>query len=296
MARDIKLLDGALGTELERRGVDASGKSWTAYANRDCADLVREIHLEYIRAGADIITANTFRTNRRAVGSDAEKLTRRAVGLAREAVAASGKNVQIAGSIAPVEDCFSPELVDPSTARLEAEHEEMALWLCDAGVDIILIETMNSVREVVAAVRAAMRATVHAVSHATSLPIFVSLVPMDRDRLLDGTPIGDAVGALAAAGASLVSLNCAPVSVMRAAMNNFIQAASDSNLAFGCYPNAAEQNVDGSWDLQASDDEAIADLATRWLDAGASLVGSCCGTTPRTTERLRSLISQPTCA
>lgn len=282
------LLDGALGTELERRGVDTTGSSWTAYANRDNARLIRDIHIEYIEAGADSITANTFRTNRRAVGRDAEALTKRAVDFALEAVEISGRHVQVAGSIAPVEDCFSPQLVDPSTERLEEEHEEMAGWLRDAGVDLILIETMNSVREAVAAVRAAKRAT--------SLQVYASLVPMDGERLLDGTSIAEAVAAVTEAGADLVALNCAPVSIMRAAMNAFAKSASKCRVPFGCYPNASERDITGAWDLRSSSDHAIAALVDEWLAAGASLVGSCCGTTPATTARLRSLISEYTLA
>ena len=275
-----QLLDGALGTELERRGVDTSGPSWTAYANRDHADLIREIHLEYISAGADIITANTFRTNPRAVGDEAETLTKRAITIAREAAAGSG--VLVAGSIAPVEDCFSPELVDPSTERLEAEHATMAEWLHDAGADIILIETMNSVREAVAALRAT--------KSVTSLPVYVSLVPRNAELILDRTSIGDAVQAVQSAGASLVALNCAPVSVMRAAMECFVRAARDAGIPYGCYPNAAEMDLRGNWDLLASSDEEIAQLAQEWLVSGATLLGSCCGTTPLTTARLRTLI------
>lgn len=275
------LLDGALGTELERRGVITTGPSWTAYANRDHSELIRQIHEEYIASGANIITANTFRTNPRAVGSEAESLTRRAVEIARQA--AYDRNVLVAGSIAPVEDCFSPELVDPSSQRLEAEHEQLARWLADAGADLILIETMNSNREAVAATRAARSAT--------SLPVYVSLVPLDGDHLLDGTLIAEAVNALADEGANLVALNCAPVSVMRLALPGFARAARAKGIAFGCYPNASERKPDGSWDLNASSDAAIAALAEEWLNAGATLIGSCCGTTPRTTAVLKSLIS-----
>jgi S-methylmethionine-dependent homocysteine/selenocysteine methylase len=162
----------------------------------------------------------------------------------------------------------------------------MAEWLRDAGVDIILIETMNTRREAVAAVHAARRAA--------QMPIYASLVPMDEHRLLDGTLIAEAVAAVADAGADLVLLNCAPVSVMREAMTAFVSAARNRGIPFGCYPNASERGPDGTWDLAASSDEAIVGMLEEWLNAGASLVGSCCGTTPATTARLRSLISQQT--
>src|SRR5437588_2160168 len=129
------VLDGALGTELEGRGVNTSGKSWTARGLVSHPDLIFRIHREYLWDGADIITANTFRTNPRALkdtGLDAEALTKKAVRIARKARRQKNALRQVAGSIAPVEDCFSPELVPPSDTALVEEHRVMARWLDEA--------------------------------------------------------------------------------------------------------------------------------------------------------------------
>ena len=123
------LLDGAMGTELQRRGADTRLPLWSARALVEAPDLVAEIHREEVEAGADVLTANTFRTHRRtlAKGGLAERsreLSALAVRLAREA-APAGRPVFVAGSIAPLEDCYRPDLV-PEDAVLEREHSEQA--------------------------------------------------------------------------------------------------------------------------------------------------------------------------
>src|ERR1019366_10296633 len=151
------VLDGALGTEMEGRGVNTSGKSWTARGLISHPDLIYRVHREYLWEGADILTANTFRTNVRALkdtGLDAEALTKKAVRIARKARRKKNPLIRVAGSIAPVEDCFSPELVPASDAALVEEHRIMARWLDEARVDIILIETMNTLHEALCALEA----------------------------------------------------------------------------------------------------------------------------------------------
>ena len=137
---------------------------------------------------------------------------------------------------------------------------------------------MNTLREALAALAAVREASVK--------EVWVSIVPMDGQRILDGTPLDEAAMALGNGGAQLIALNCAPVSVMLAALPLFSQAARRANIRFGCYPNASEQRADGSWDLQASTDGRLAECAVRWMEAGAALVGSCCGTTPETIRQI----------
>ena len=276
------VLDGALGTVLEGRGVNTSGKSWTAKGLVSNADLIFRVHKDYLYEGADIVTANTFRTNPRALketGLDAEALTKKAVRIARKARRQKNPLIRVAGSIAPVEDCFSPELVPPTDAALIEEHRLMARWLEEARVDIILIETMNSIREALCALEAT--------KEESERYVWVSLVPKDGEFMLDGTPLDYAVARLKEGGAHLVALNCAPVSVMNDALPLFAKAAKRAGVWFGCYPNASEKNVDGSWNLLASTNEQIVDCTLKWMEAGAVLVGGCCGTTPETIGEVR---------
>ncbi|MCU0709562.1 MAG: homocysteine S-methyltransferase family protein, partial [Pirellula sp.] len=135
------LLDGATGTELNRRGVDTGLPLWSANALTTDAGLnvLRQVHLDYLNAGADIITTNTFRTNRRALagkGFSARELTLRAVATAREAIAEFGEPAIVAGSLSSLEDCYRPDLVPPADECL-AEHSERIHHLVEGGVDLL---------------------------------------------------------------------------------------------------------------------------------------------------------------
>ncbi len=159
MAVDVLLLDGATGTELERRGVDITLPLWSARALIDAPEELRRIHVDYLDAGAGGVTANTFRTHRRTLdwdgrGERAVALTRQAVEIARAACDERKRGALVLGSVAPLEDCYRPDLA-PDEAACRAEHAEMISNLLEAGVDLILIETMNNVTETIAAVDAA---------------------------------------------------------------------------------------------------------------------------------------------
>lgn len=276
------VLDGALGTELEGRGVNTSGKSWTARGLISHPDLIYRIHREYLWEGADIITANTFRTNPRALagtGLDAEALTKKAIRIARKARRDKNLLMRVAASIAPVEDCYSPELAPPSDAALIEEHRIMARWLDEAKVDIILIETMSTLREALCALQA--------VKEESSKYAWVSIVPKDGETMLDGTPLDYAIQRLKEGGAHLVALNCAPVRVIMSALPIVAKAATKAGMWFGCYPNTSEKLSDGTWNLHASNNVVMANCAVEWMKSGAVLVGSCCHSTPRTTSLIR---------
>jgi len=286
LQKKVLILDGPTGTELERQGVNIFGKSWTAGANTTHPDVIRSIHEEYIQAGADIITANTFRTNARALKDlpnvSPKELTLQAVKIAKEAVSNTDKQVFIAGSIAPVEDCFSPDQV-PSSEVLLIEHTQMANWLVEAGADLILIETMNTLREALIAL--------NAVKQVTTLPVLVSLVPLDGEKILSGESIFGAIEQLAEYSPDAMLFNCAPLSVMKPAMFLLAKVAQEyNNIPFGAYPNASERCSNGNWDLTATSDQSIAEAAKVWIAQGASIIGSCCGTTPMTTKLLASLV------
>ncbi len=124
------ILDGAMGTELERRNVPVSLPLWSTNALISHPKTVKQIHKDYIQAGADIITANTFRTNSRSfkragIKDMAKELTHRALILANEArqETVTSRKIWIAGSIAPLEDCYRPDLVPP-ISELRKEHKE----------------------------------------------------------------------------------------------------------------------------------------------------------------------------
>jgi enediyne biosynthesis protein CalE2 len=252
--------------------VPSSLPLWSAPALLEHPDVVARIHSEYAAAGVEVVTANTFRTQRRTLargglGERAEELTRIAVELARQGAQSGRDRVFVVGSAPPLEDCYRPDLV-PEPQALAREHEEHARHLARAGVDAILVETMNSEREAVAATRAA---------RAQQLPVLASFVCWDGARLLSGEPLERAAQAVRDAGADAVLVNCLPPSQVHACL----PALARCGLPFGAYANLGEPN-DHTGFTRSEDctPEEFARHAASWVKAGAHVVGGCCGTTP----------------
>ena len=274
----LVLLDGALGTELERRGIGTRLPLWSAEALLEAPELVREIHEQYIRAGAEVITTNTFRTSRRALdkvgmGDRAGKLTRVAVRFAVEAREnAAERPVWIAGSVAPLEECYDPSLVPPPEIAFE-EHRELARWLAEAGVDLLLLETMNTVSEARAALEAAQE---------TGVPVWVSMVCGADGRLLGGDTIVEAVGALEPLGPAALLINCTSAPWIEEPLRQMIERAT---VPVGVYANMGDPQPNGRFRHMLSPEE-YARCVAAWIEMGARIVGGCCGTTP---EHIRAL-------
>jgi S-methylmethionine-dependent homocysteine/selenocysteine methylase len=292
----VLLLDGATGTELQRRGVDTGLPLWSARALIEAPDVLAAIHADYIAAGADIITTNTFRTHRRTLtragmGERTRELKLFAVQLAREAAAQADRKVFVAGSIAPLEDCYSPRLVPPDS-ELQIEHAEMAQNLAEAGCDVLLVETMNTIREAVIAAGCAAE---------TGLPVCVSFVvgpqgrppdqidPIVRNEpltLLSGESIADAVAALRSIDPAVILINCVPLAYIDRALDE-LRAATSSPI--GLYANVGHADDAVGWRL--TDDvlpAAYAQHARQWMREGAVIIGGCCGTTP---EHIAALLT-----
>ena len=171
------------------------------------------------------------------------------------------------GSSPTLEDCYHPERV-PDAASLAREHAEHARNLARAGVDAILVETMNTQRESAAALRAAREAGV---------PALASFVCWEGARLLSGEPLADALRSAADEAACAVLVNCLPPSNADVCLD--VLAAQ--SLPFGIYCNLgapeAELGFRRSEDVSP---ERFAELAAGWAARGARVLGGCCGTTP----------------
>ncbi|MBI3242517.1 MAG: homocysteine S-methyltransferase family protein [Chloroflexi bacterium] len=274
------ILDGATGTELDRRGVDIGLPLWSANAllADSAADVLRQVHLDYLNAGADIITANTFRAHRRALAKSAyhdqaRELTQRAVAVAKEAVGRreAGKSSYIAGSIAPLEDCYQPQLVPPE-AECRAEHSERVHHLVEAGVDLLLIETMNTIREAAIAARLAV---------ITGLPTIVSFVCGADGRLLSGESLTAAAQVMTPLGVAAVGVNCTATPVIADCLKELRSATDLPLIAYG---NIGYADADGNWVCtDAIEPDAYANYAREWK---ANIIGGCCGTTPEHIRRI----------
>jgi S-methylmethionine-dependent homocysteine/selenocysteine methylase len=261
-AGNVIVLDGPMGTELAARGVSTHGRAWSASALDRAPEVVAQIHRDYAAAGATVHTANTFRTQRRAVGVRWEELARRGVDIARASVPDGHR---VAGSMAPLEDCYRPDLSPGTSGR--AEHAALAAVLADAGVDVLLCETFASPVEGVVAVEEAAR---------TGVETWVALTGGPDANLLDPAAMRDAARACVQAGAAAVLVNCTPATRTLA----YVDALSKVCARFGAYANAGHPGEGIGWNARAGGAERYATLARSWVEAGATILGGCCGTGP----------------
>jgi S-methylmethionine-dependent homocysteine/selenocysteine methylase len=273
----LVLLDGPLGTELERRGLPLPAPMWSARALVEAPLLVSQIHAEYGAAGADVHTANTFRTTARALaGTDWAArwrgLLKLAVSLCRDAVP---EGARVAGSLAPLEDCFSPALTPPDDA-LVREHGETARALADAGCDLLLVETMPTAKELRAATVAAV---------ATGKPVWAGITLGPRGDFFDAAGVAAAAHVAADAGAQAFLINCTAPPLISRLLGTLSSGEAPAGLALGAYANTIFEGG-AEWPP-----ERYVEEAQRWRAAGASIIGGCCGTTPRHIAALRRDLS-----
>lgn len=281
----VILLDGAMGTELNRRGIDTTLPLWSARALDLAPQVVLAIHREYFKAGSNVITANTFRTTRYTyqqagindtdAGRVAREATHQAVSLALKA--SDGKAL-VAGSLAPVADCYTPDDY-PGRIIAEKTYAELSTWLLEAGVNLLLLETHITFEEVQCALEAARQ---------TGLPIWVSFLIDPKLCLWDGTPLQNAVDLVEGEGGQAVLINCITLDIARKGVEALDKVTS---LPFGIYANAGRSQpaTDGTI-LECVGDAEFAEAAQAWVTAGARIVGGCCGTTPMTISRLKSTL------
>ena len=277
--RDILLLDGATGSELDRRGVDVSLPLWSARALVTAPEIVAEIHRDYLLAGAGAITANTFRTHARTLaresgGPAGAELSRRAVEITRAVRDEHSPGALVMGSVAPLEDCYRPELA-PDADACRREHAELIGTLLDAGVDRILIETMNNLTEARAAVSAARQ-----LAGDRWMVSFCMKSAGPPGTLLSGEPIAMILDELRDAPA--VGVNCVAAPSVEAQVT-YLRAMLPETTAIIAYANIGYADDAGNWvATDAVEPQRYAEYALKWVRAGASIVGGCCGTTPST--------------
>ena len=289
------LLDGGMGRELRFRGVDVMTSIWSAKALIDAPQVIREVHSDFISAGSDIITINSYgivKSNLAWAGIEDrfKELNLLACKLAQEARDASGRDVLIAGSLPPLAGSFRPDLVG-RFEEMEPLYREQAELLAP-HVDLLICETMSSIDEGRAAAAAATR---------TGKPVWVCwTLHEDRSgRLRSGEAIDEAVKALSDLPVSGALANCcAPESITRA-MSQLVQTGMKY---VGGYANTfqpipedwnitGDKKADGSLGLRPDlDPESYAAHADDWLKAGATVIGGCCGTRPAHIAKLKELI------
>ena len=283
LARDeVVILDGAIGTEILRRDL-----TWADHQLLSRPDVVRAIHEDYIRAGADVISTNTFQLARRSflnhfkdvehmhhlgapdLETRAERLLRAAVELAQAARTrvADGRPVAVAGAITTLEWCFRPDLA-PGPEQALAEYRELIGTLADAGCDLVLIETVNSTAEARVAARAARE---------VGIPAWVAFVCDQAGRLFTGETMAAAEAALAESAPDVVLLNCAPPDDVAAGLRELVASRRGPS---GLYPHVGRFDPPEWFFTDEYPPARYLAEARGWVEQGARVVGGCCGTTP----------------
>lgn len=278
--RPVVLLDGGMGQELRKRREAAPTPLWSGQVMADDPELVTAVHRDFIEAGAEVITANTYALTPQRLARDGDparfgELQRRALDAAHAARDTTGRAVRIAGCLGPLVASYRPDLV-PDDETCAASYRRLVEAQAPR-VDLFVAETLSTVREARLATAAA---------RPTSLEVWTALTVRDDDgtRLRSGEPVRDGAAAALDAGAAAVLINCSiPEAVTRATAE-----LADLGAPFGAYANGFEPDgrlrPDGTVDdLTARTDlgpDAYAASAMAWVEAGATVVGGCCEVGP----------------
>lgn len=282
---DPVILDGANGTELERLGVRMDQDVWCARALADCPDMVHQVHRRYIEAGADVITTNSYSATREAMqrygmAAHFEDWNRRSVRIALEERDRSSRldSVAVAGSVSSY-GRFGGLDRETMSGHFRAQGE----ILVDEGVDLLILETLGSTARTI---KAMVNATMD-----LGVPVWVS-VSCVRDRDTGAVMLGieesgeashvaETHGPLADAVREIMSVGGAAVLTMHSVRDLTEDAVRVMRANYsgpvGAYPNAGYWTRP-NWAFvdQVSPDQYLAD-ARRWVQAGAVIVGGCCG-------------------
>ena len=277
---EIHVLDGAVGTMLFNRGVFVN----VCYdeLNLSQSRMVRQIHEEYVRAGAEILETNTFGANPVKLSSwgleeKTEEINRTAAALAR---AAGREGTSVVGAIGPLGiriEPYGPTGVDEA----EAYFVRQVLGLLEGGVDGFILETFGDLEELHQAHRA--------VRGLSDLPVIAQMTVAEDGETSYGTPVETIAAALDEWGADVVGLNCSvgPASILDAVER--ISAVTDRPLS--ALPNAGLPRLVGGRKMYISSPAYMAHYARRLVGAGVRFVGGCCGTTPEHIRKIREAVA-----
>src|SRR6266550_191079 len=279
------LCDGAMGTVLYARGVSLD--ACFDVLNLNNPRVVQSIHADYIAAGADCIETNTFGANRfklaiHGLEGQVREVNRRGVALARDVRESSGQDVFVLGSIGPLGKYLAP-LGTVTRDEALAAFREQAEALLEGGVDGFIVETFSDLEEVALAV-AAIRAI-------TDVPIIAQMAFTDDGVTFTGRPAAEVARALRGLPVQALGANC---SVGSSTLYEVLEQmhAEAGGLPLCIQPNAGLPSRIGERLIYLSSPGYMAEYAERMVNAGARLVGGCCGTTPQHTAAMRETLDR----
>ena len=277
------ILDGAMGTELINRGIECPLPLWSANANITHPKIVEEIHLQYVEAGASVITTNTFRSTKWTylkVGYNKydaqEKAKRSLFSAVQSAQKAKSDGVRVAGSITSVEDCYLPEKF-PGKAITEETYGEILELFSESDLDIILFETMGNIHEIKIGLD---------LSQSIQIPVWLSVIMKDDKHILDGTPIRNVISIIPPNAINCLLINCNTLDVTMKAIHFMNQEWGGY---WGAYPNLGESDYKNDYFNVIDTSNFLAGFQSM-LKNKPDVIGVCCGSTPMHINQLTKVI------
>ncbi len=288
----VVVLDGATGTELQHRGAPMNRAAWCAAATLTHPELLRQVHEDYVRAGADVLTANTFASSRRmltpaGLGDQVGEINAKAVHIAREARqrAAADRQVVVAGSLSTMQPMLpGTGKLDPAfeatAEEAKATYRELADLLAEAGADLILMEMMCDLEQAGHAMEAAL---------ATGLPVWVGFsvraavdgrVTMHGREDLD---FADVIDPIMRIGGSVAGVMHSYSDETTSALDVLFRHWSGPVSA---YPESGYFEMPDWRFVDIVGAEVFAEQTRRWVESGVQIVGGCCGIGPEHIEAM----------
>ena len=287
--KNLMIGDGAMGTELRRRGVKVPShveSIWSALALKEAPDTVEEIHTDYIEAGSDYITINNYAVTRPILSRDnldneLESLTIKSIEIAKAALSKTKKrDIKILGSLPPLETSYRADLI-LKEEEMNKQYSEIANILKDK-VDIIICETMASALEAKCALKAALK---------TNMPVWLSwtLHGNVSNTLPSGETVNKAFSELNGLEPDAYLINCCAANLVTPSITVLREL---TDIPIGGYANAENVALDKAnsnlklaaerhWDSAIEiNEKTYLEEAKLWIKEGASIVGGCCRTKP----------------
>lgn len=288
----IIILDGALGSNLQKRGLKPGicPEQWMV----EHKDILVDLQVEYLESGTDILFAPTFTSNRiklKEFGREAcistyndelVKVSKKAVEIYRRKTG-SQRKIYIAGDITMTGEMVAPNGKLPFEDLIDV-YKEQIKYLLAAGVDLFIIETMMSLQE--------CRAALIAVHELCDLPVMVSLTYQENNRTLYGTDPVTALTVLQAMGADAVGVNC---STGPDKMYEIIRQMKEiAHVPILAKPNAGLPQLQNGQTVFPMDADEFAQEMIKLVNYGAGIIGGCCGTTPKHIDRMVQAVKDMT--
>jgi homocysteine S-methyltransferase len=271
------ILDGAMGSYLQEKGYNPDKVKWMTDINKTNPELILKIHKEYIDAGANIITTNTFRTNPASFGNSGKEwisIVKQAVDLAATA-AAEYKNVIIAGSNAPAEDCYQ-NVRTLNYKKLELNHKDHIDLLIDSGVNFILNETQSHSDEI---------KIICEHCHKNNIPYIISLYVPESDKILSGEPLHQVLKLIEEYEPLAIGFNCISQNIFEQIREQVL-----FNFNWGFYLNCGSGKPGDKFISCGVQPEQYLAIVKESIEYKPSFIGSCCGSDPNHIKKIKEFV------